>query len=61
MIAYQLYVDTSQMIGKCPLCLTFDISALSCLYISVLPFLNPPFVRTHHLLEGSLKPIFLLE
>jgi hypothetical protein len=60
MIAYQLYVDTSQMIGKY-LDLTFDGSALSCLCISVLPFLNPPFVRIRHLFEVSPEPIFLLE
>jgi hypothetical protein len=61
MIAYQLYVDTSQMIGKCSLGLTFDVSALNCLCVSVLPFLNPPFVRVRHLFEVSPEPIFLLE
>ena len=61
MIAYQLYVDTSQMIGKRPLDLTFEVSALSCLCISVLPFLTPPFVCINYLFEVSLELILLLE
>ena len=60
MIAYQLYVDTSQMIGKRPFNLTFEGSALSCLClcISVLPFLTPPFVCIRHSFEVSPGLIF---